>query len=147
MCLKIRGLNELKLPFAVLLAMGLVCLPFISSNAVAQTSEAFVDVELSIKPDRCVALREGQDCYQGLVIRWSGKAVGHYCLLEGVDKKMLKCWEESKTGVLKYDFQASKSTSFSLVVMPEGNLIASTTMQVSWVYKARKRQRMNWRLF
>lgn len=127
------------------MAFCFFCLQFVSTLA---SAEAVIhDADLSIKPNRCVALHEGQDCYQGIVIRWRSEKVGRYCLSHGESQAELKCWDKGNVGVFHYDFQSNKSVSFLLTRMPEGTLIATADMQVAWVYKAPKRQRMHWRLF
>lgn len=130
-----------------LLALGLcfVCLQLAAT--VASADDGLSSIELSIKPHRCVALHEGQDCYQNIVIRWHSENVGRYCLLNEHSREALKCWSHGDNGVFHYDFQSNKSVSFLLTSMPDGTVIATTDMLVAWVYKSRKRQRMNWRLF
>lgn len=127
------------------LALCFVCLQLISTLATAD--EVVSTVELSIKPNRCVALHEGQDCYQHIVIRWRSASIGQYCLLNELSEEELKCWSPSDTGIFRYDFRSNKSVSFILMSMPDGTVIATSEMLVAWVYKSRKRQRMNWRLF
>lgn len=103
--------------------------------------------ELMIKPSRCVALHQGQVCYQNIKISWQSEVAGDYCIYWALSKEPLKCWIAQREGVLKYDFQSSKTVVFSLRSMQPVTSEINSEMRVAWVHKARKRKRLNWRLF
>ncbi len=103
--------------------------------------------EITIKPGQCVALNQGQVCYQNTVISWQTETSGRYCVYWELSEAPLKCWDQRRAGTLDYDFKSAQSAIFSLRNMGDGKKVAQIQLTVAWVYKSRKRQRLNWRLF
>ncbi|HBR95781.1 MAG TPA: hypothetical protein DD979_00170 [Gammaproteobacteria bacterium] len=118
-------------------------LSFAQSGGQGAASE---DVRLSIKPSRCVALHEGQICYQNITITWRTAFPGNYCVYWEVAPQPLQCWENTRSGRFEFDFQSAASVQFSLRPLGQSAL-AITPMRVAWVHRARQRKRLNWRLF
>ncbi len=102
---------------------------------------------LKISPQRCVALREGQICYQNIVLKWQTLARGNFCLFRANSKQPLKCWDKRQQGVHEFDFQSSESVEFILKNKTTDRELARVKMIVAWVYGNKKRRRASWRLF
>lgn len=102
---------------------------------------------LFVKPIRCIALRQGQVCYQKITFNWRTEQTGSYCLYAKEQKEALKCWEQSSSGTYKMDFQSDSSTLFVLQNEKNKEVVANTSITVAWVYKSRKPQKSTWRLF
>jgi hypothetical protein len=64
------------------------------------------DNELVGIPLRCVALRQGQVCYQEVIIKWHQAEMGNYCLVELSSLNNIKCWSQVNTGEVNFDFQS-----------------------------------------
>ncbi len=109
--------------------------------------QSFGQSALKIVPQRCVALREGQICYQNIVISWSTKISGHYCIYTAKTKESLKCWDNKKQGSFETDFQSTQTTQFILKDKNKQIEVAKGEIIVAWVYGNKKRRRTSWRLF
>jgi len=102
---------------------------------------------LKVKPDRCIALRQGQFCYQKVVFQWSTSAAHTYCLYAyEVDSPMV-CWSGSKLSVFEYDFKSMQDQSFYLKDEDTEEILGEVNVDVAWVYKSGKKVSTGWRLF
>lgn len=102
---------------------------------------------LEVTPSRCVALHEGQPCYQKTKIRWSSPAKGDYCLYEEGQDEPLQCWGNARQGEISYVFESSTGTAFYLADRTTGLTLGHAGIVVSWVYDAKSRSKTQWRLF
>jgi hypothetical protein len=102
---------------------------------------------LFVKPERCVALRQGQTCYQEVTFRWHQPHVGNYCLVNLSTKQTLKCWKNSNQGMFHLDFQSTQSTDFVLRAQDQDVELSKIRISVSWVFKSSKRPKSSWKLF
>ncbi len=102
------------------------------------------DAVLTITPEKCVALRKGQVCYQKLRLRFSVSDKGNYCLFAGGQSRPLKCFNDVDKGELIYQFASEQAMLFNL--QSESTTIASGQVTVAWVYQ-KTRKRYRWRLF
>ena len=50
---------------------------------------------LFVTPERCVALRQGQTCYQEVIFSWRQAQKGNYCLVNLSTKQVLTCWQNT----------------------------------------------------
>ena len=116
---------------------------------------AYADVALSdvnaanmlmAKPEKCVALREGRQCLAEVAFRWKTQGKGNYCLLEQSELAVLHCWDQASSGQHTLAFSKQKTTRFVLVVKGTTQAVATTDVEVSWVYKTKHKKR-RWRLF
>ena len=103
--------------------------------------------ELAVTPLRCVALRQGQICYQEVTFRWHQPEVGNYCLVELSSSDNIKCWSNVKTGEVDFDFQSDKSLTYGIRKTDEQTNLSSVHITVSWVFKSSKRPKASWKLF
>lgn len=102
---------------------------------------------LTVTPKRCVALRQGQVCYQNITFTWQQATIGNYCLVELSTLNNIQCWSQQKMGKFTFDFQSDKSKTFVLRHEGKEDNLATTDITVSWVFKSSKRPRSSWKLF
>lgn len=117
------------------------CLP-VSAQEPAQALP-----ELLIKPTRCIALHQGQTCYQKLTIRWRTSISGDYCLYQKGKDQAIFCWQPAAEGSLVYEFSSDTTQTLQLINMKNRQAISETAIQVAWVYNANTRRKTHWRLF
>lgn len=110
-------------------------------------SGAHADGNLHIKPARCIALHEGQVCYQTLNIQWSAETAETYCLYQFGETNPLICWDDRAKGTGSYEFENNKSQKFILVRKRDAQVIAEFTVEVAWVYDASSHRESHWRIF
>ena len=121
-----------------------VCLFASQTNAKNSLNETNT---LTVTPNRCVALRQGQVCYQKVTFSWQQPEMGNYCLVELSTLDNVKCWSQVKTGKVMLDFQSDKSTDFVLRKEGTEDDLALVNITVSWVYKSSRRPKSSWKLF
>lgn len=115
-----------------------------STQVTAPAAEA---VLLQLKPNRCVALHQGQVCYQDVQLLWSAPQVGHYCLHQQNVAQPLYCWQNVNAGEFRYEFASDASVQLQLMNVQTKTIVAQTGLEVAWVYKANTRRQTHWRLF
>jgi hypothetical protein len=99
-----------------------------------------------LTPARCVALHQGQVCYQRVQISWSSSVVDNYCIYQENLTNPLHCWQQQNQGTLVYEFASDDSRLLQLKNSRQ-QTIAESTLEVAWVYKANTRRKTHWRLF
>lgn len=104
-------------------------------------------VSLTAKPERCVALNEGQICYQKTLLTWQTEKIADYCLFESDRKEPITCWLNTNQGQAKIDFASETTKKYQLTLKKIEDPIASTKVEVTWVYSKKKKRRTSWRLF
>ncbi len=102
---------------------------------------------LNVNPERCVALRQGQVCYQEIKFTWQAFTAAHLCLYDEESITPIKCWKGKSQGSFEMDFQSSTSRSYILRNEDSQEKIATAKFIVAWVYGNKKRRRTSWRLF
>jgi len=112
-----------------------------ADTALAETAQ------LQLKPNRCVALHQGQVCYQNVQLSWSANQLGNYCLYQQYSEAPVYCWQSVAAGQYHYEFASDASVQLRLVNMQTSNTVATATVEVAWVYKANTRRKTHWRLF
>ena len=105
------------------------------------------NIALSISPEQCIALHQGQVCYQNVIIEWRADRLGDFCLYPGSIKTPVRCWQNVTTGKLAFDFQSEHSINYVLRASNSDLDLATVQMTVAWVYGNKKRRRASWRLF
>lgn len=103
------------------------------------------EVQLTVTPDKCVALRKGQTCYQTLRIEFTASDIGDYCLRIAGQSTTLQCWSGTKSAEYRYELAASRAADFEVIDASQ-SAVASARVTISWVYK-QSRSRSRWRLF
>jgi hypothetical protein len=126
-------------------------LSFTTTNLFAETKYEDTSnkklVHLTVTPERCVALRESQVCYQNIVLKWQTDNKGDFCLFVEGSNNFLRCWSNLDQGRFEMDFQSKKSRRFVLRTKNDSAKIADAEVIVAWVYGNKKRRRASWRLF
>lgn len=133
---------EHRLKWILLLLVGF------SAQSYAQQNAGQSEV-LQVQPNKCVALNQGRDCFTNVTIRWQLHEKLDYCLfLQSLDEapRLIKCWQGLNQGQWQHEFQSDKNAQFILMEKTGSTVLASASVQVSWLYKANARKR-RWRLF
>ncbi|AQT61940.1 hypothetical protein CBP51_06890 [Cellvibrio mixtus] len=121
---------------------------FITMPPSAQAETAVVDrVQLQLKPNRCVALHEGQVCYQTIQLWWSANQPGNYCLYQAHASEPIFCWQDVSEGKYQYEFSSDTAVQLQIIDTHTNTLIVKNVVEVAWVYKANTRRKTHWRLF
>jgi Protein of unknown function (DUF3019) len=103
--------------------------------------------EFLITPTRCIALHQGQICYQKFNIIWRTSNYSDYCLYQKGNEQAIYCWQAANQGSLGYDFAHNSTQTLQLINIKEKILVSESTIEVAWVYKANTRRKTHWRLF
>lgn len=108
-----------------------------------------LDVTMQATPARCVALHQGQTCYQLIDISWLITKKGSYCLFISSSAQALTCWQQSdkQTGFFQYDVQSTEDVVFSIKNMHSQQTLAQLRFEIAWVYNQSQQRRSSWRLF
>lgn len=127
-------------------------LVLIAGFGAALTEKAFAETtaEMSLKPERCVALNEGQTCYQTVTVQWQSPVLADYCLFEQNVSEPLVCWQGAKSGKAKVQFQSDTNVTYRLMLgQPPEEMVTSAESEivVTWVYSKTKKRKNSWRLF
>ncbi|MDN4501371.1 DUF3019 domain-containing protein [Alteromonadaceae bacterium BrNp21-10] len=102
---------------------------------------------LSIMPQQCVSLYQGQSCYSQVKVTWQSGEKNDYCLYIENQSQPLKCWHNVTTGMLLHELNTSHNIRFILQVKGQRIDIADSELTVSWVYQKKQKSRLTWRLF
>ena len=102
---------------------------------------------LTIKPQKCVALRQGSVCYQDLKINWHASASDNYCLFIKDNNKPLQCWHDAITGKTRIEFESNKSLTYIIKKQNEKEALSNATVEVKWVYRKKRELSKGWRMF
>lgn len=102
---------------------------------------------MSVQPEQCVAMSQGQSCYVTVELSWEVEALGNYCLYTSAQSQALKCWHNTTSGEFKQSFDSKVNLNFSLKNQHEQATLASAVVKMAWVHKKKGRPRTSWRLF
>ena len=106
-----------------------------------------VEPKLTIMPEQCVALLQGQACYVTVELNWQTPVAGDYCLYSSLDSRPLQCWRDKKKGMLKQEFVSKNNIEFFLRLLSSKENIANIEIKMAWVHKKKGRPRTSWRMF
>lgn len=131
----------------LLIQMKTSCLLLIllTINSVANATE--IQASMSVSPEQCVAMRQGQSCYVSVQLSWKVDVPGNYCLYTTGIPKALNCWENSTTGELNKAFDSKVNLEFSLRRQNEALSLANAVVKMAWVHKKKGQPRKSWRIF
>lgn len=136
----IRSLNQGMKTSIVILIM-VVGLFSYTVSAAEHLNEPLI---IKAQPAQCVALHQGRECFATISLNWQPILLGHYCLYQ--KETLVKCWENNTSSIISFNFQSSETKRYSIIDQRNKNVVAQTTIEVSWVHKATPRKR-RWRLF
>lgn len=124
----------------------LLLLGSLSAPGHAQNKESSNENWLNVKPGQCVALHQGQLCYQTLDFTWQVSSAEEYCLVQERMGQPVVCWRGGERSSHQLEFNNTQQTRFDLQMKSSGRTVANVMVDVAWVYKQQKR-RSGWRLF
>lgn len=134
-------------PIPLFCSFTLILLALTWTNDPRAAEQERLPTGLFVIPERCVALRQGQTCYQEVTFNWRQRQKGNYCLVNLATRQVLKCWHNSNQGKFHLDFQSTQSTDFVLRVQDQDIDLSKARITVSWVFKSSKRPKSSWKLF
>jgi hypothetical protein len=120
------------------LLLSLVSLPIFAADP---------DLFFKVEPNRCIALRKGQACYQSLTFKWMVPDDGNYCLYQNPKLQPLVCWRDKAISSYKNNFQLDRSTTYQIRKKGGEEVLLETKIKVAWVYKTNRKNYSEWRLF
>lgn len=103
--------------------------------------------QLSVKPDRCIALHQGQVCYQTITLKWQTPTYGEYCLFDQRQAKPLLCWVGDQKNMHVQEFTSSQSVSYHIRTKASNKKVSEVRIKVAWVYQSNRKSSSSWRLF
>jgi len=122
----------------------LVLCPLLSlTNSYAENQ----NISLSVKPNRCIALHQGQTCYATLKFKWTTPNDNEYCLFSDLHESSIVCWIGSTLLRYEYDFKSDKNVMFDIRVKQNQQPLAQALVKISWIYKSNTKSTSRWRLF
>ncbi|MCG7534392.1 DUF3019 domain-containing protein [Pseudoalteromonas sp. OOF1S-7] len=121
-------------------------LAFTGITLVHYPADASTPVTLTLSPQQCVALHQGEYCHSELTLHWQADTQGHYCLTQSNREQPLKCWQKTTAGTLTLALKFNQNVRFALQDNQQ-NTLASTQLTYAWVYNKSKNTRVRWRMF
>lgn len=119
-------------------------------SVICLTSAQFASAEgfaLNSKPTKCISLNEGLVCYQKIQMQWQAPVIDNYCLIQLSSNRPLKCWVQQIEGHFKFEFADRKSQAYALRRQAKNVDLANIHIDVKWVYKAKYRDGLRWKVF
>lgn len=139
------------LALTLLFSKSVSASPLVFENTLAakleQTLAIKNDVSLTVSPEQCVAMQQGQNCYVAIELTWRAEVVGDYCLYSSSQQQPLQCWNNRDNGKLKKDFTTKTNLLFYLKKHNEEQVMATSKVKMSWVHKKKGKPRKSWRMF
>jgi len=150
-----KGISLQQLKTYPWVIIGLLIMLIGMENTFAQEQSSNV-VVMQVKPQTCVSLHEGQECFAQITINWQADLVNDYCLYSTQTPDPVFCWENVSQGTVEYELNTKENVRFMLAQVPKTRfmlthkpyaIIAEARLNVSWVYKKKQKSRLSWRLF
>lgn len=101
---------------------------------------------LSVTPNQCVALTQGQKCYVDAKVSWTLPTQGNYCLYSSEQEAPLICWQQKSAGTINKEFASDKNIVFKLK-SEQKKTVATSQLKITWVHQKKGQPRMWWRVF
>lgn len=130
---------------AAIMLSPLVCVADDASTN-GQSVSSSTQTSMLLTPVRCVALHQGQVCYQNVQLSWSSVQAGNYCVYIDNQAEPLQCWQGQTQGSYRYEFASAESQVLQLKNAQQ-DVLAQARVEVAWVYKSNTRRKTHWRLF
>ncbi|WP_199611444.1 DUF3019 domain-containing protein [Flocculibacter collagenilyticus] len=125
----------------------LICFSLAGASLFIQAKEPASLPTLTIKPTKCVSLKQGEVCYVSVSVVWQVSDIGDYCLFSTLQKKPLQCWYSTKQGAFSQEVEMNDDVAYSLKKAKSGQVVVSSTLPLAWVYKKEKFSHASWRIF
>ncbi|ESP92517.1 MULTISPECIES: DUF3019 domain-containing protein [Pseudoalteromonas] len=97
-----------------------------------------------VKPQQCVALEQGQECFIDVSVNWQVSDEGNFCLF--ANETRLHCWQRNNRGQWKSELVMTDDVVMSLKNSSD-KVIFSDKVKYAWIYKKRKSKAVRWRMF
>ncbi len=120
---------------------------FIAALIATQSWADDSNIVFSVKPDRCIALHQGQVCYQKLKFHWQLPTSGEFCLFQLPQEKPLLCWKAVEQKSFVHEFKSDSSIMYQIRVKNQASSLAAVKVKVAWVYRSSRKSTSGWRLF
>jgi len=104
-------------------------------------------IEFGVKPDRCIALHQGQTCYQKLKFHWRTPASREYCLFQLSEAEPLVCWVGKQQASFVQEFKSDRSIIYQIRIKNQNRSLSAVKVKVAWVYRSSRKSASGWRLF
>ncbi len=104
-------------------------------------------VNLTVSPEQCVAMQQGQNCYVAVELFWQAQVKDNYCLYSSTQQQPLQCWNDTLSGKLKKEFTTKNNLLFFLRKQNHQQAIATAKVKMAWVHKKKGKPRLSWRMF
>lgn len=114
---------------------------------VSKTVTAPVKTSLTVKPNKCIVLHQGQMCYQRLRFSWAVADNNAYCLFNQTRNEVITCWHDKQLRQFKYRFKSSQSEVFQIRHRDQSKALAEVKVAVASVYRSKRSSSSGWRLF
>jgi hypothetical protein len=128
-------------------SLGKRILPLVMLLMMLSVQDAAYADSFALKPERCVALHEGQLCYAKIKFQWKFIRPASVCIYRKDPEELLQCWEGTREGEWQMEFESQKSTGFVLIDSSTGAELGSAQVKVVWVYNANSHRQSHWRVF
>lgn len=131
------------------IAVLLLTLSFSHHSAWADDKQAEqqFSAKMTISPDQCVAMTEGQTCYVDIELQWQTSNIGEYCLFSSGQEKALKCWSNTSKGNFQQEVASKQNVIYTLRKQQTNARLAQSKLEMAWVHKRRGKPTTWWRLF
>lgn len=116
-----------------------------AAGAKAESTNA--QLRLTVVPNQCVVLEQGQKCHANAQVKWAADRPRSVCLHSSLTQRPLKCWEHTVEGAYQEKVVARSNVSYFLKPSGGGEILAETELNVAWVYRESRRPTRQWRLF
>jgi len=133
----------------------MIILLLLSMKVYAKESSSLA--KLTLTPDQCISLHQGQQCSVTVDFSWQVARAGKYCLFSSLQKNKLTCWLMEKNARFKQELVIDNDVTFTLRAMGEGigngndiengEVIVSAVLELAWVHKKSRRSHSAWRVF
>ena len=121
----------------------------VMSNDVSEhdTEMEKMTVSMTVTPDQCVAMTEGQTCYVDIEIKWQSSNVGDFCLFRSGKEGAIRCWSQKSQGEFQQEMASKTNVVFSLHRQQDLLLLTKTEVVMAWIHQKRGKPTNWWRLF
>ena len=101
----------------------------------------------TVKPDRCIALNQGQLCYQHLDLEWQTEDGEQYCLYQQNLAEPVVCWSGREKSSYQLEFVSDTNIIYQIRVEGQRDVLSQVEVEVAWVYRSTRKSFSRWRLF
>lgn len=104
-------------------------------------------VSMTVSPNQCVAMTEGQTCYVDIELNWQSKDVGNFCIFSSLNADTLQCWTQASQGSYQLELASKRNVIFSIKRQGDVTVLGKVEVEMAWVHKRRGKPTNWWRLF